>query len=91
MKAKVSAVVPERGSLEAKNVAVCWDKLGDWAGTPQEVCPHKRNVAATKHRYSITTMIPIIAKQAKSMYLKLAVWKSAVNLCLRNNQTIKII
>ena len=22
---------------EAKNVAVCWDKLGDWAGTPQEV------------------------------------------------------
>ena len=33
------------------------------------VCPHKQNVAATKHRYSITTMIPIIAKQAKSMYL----------------------
>lgn len=37
MKAKVSPVVPERGPLEAKNVAVCWDKLGDWAGTPQEV------------------------------------------------------
>ena len=55
-----------------------------------KVCSHKQNVAATKHAYSITTMIPIIAKQAKSMYLKLAVWKSAVNLCLRNNQTIKI-
>ena len=56
-----------------------------------KVCAHKLNVAATKHRYSITTMIPIIAKQAKSMYLKLAVWKSGVNLSLRNNQTIKII
>ena len=22
---------------EAKNVAVCWDKLGDWSGTPPEV------------------------------------------------------
>jgi len=51
----------------------------------------KQNVAATKHHYSITTTIPIIAKQAKSMYLKLAAWKSAVNLCLQNNQTIKII
>lgn len=42
-------------------------------------------------RYSITTTIPIIMKQAKSTYLKLAVWKSAVNLCLRNHQQIKII